>query len=85
MDLNEAALVFQQMILECPSLAGMNFLIMIPEPTFPAISKGYEIIIRKNHRVVDQKTDRVLHEIVLERGLKILEAENTIAIYTPNE
>ncbi len=84
MKLSETVDVFKQVVVRCPKLEGNNFLIMIPQPTEPIISTGYEIIIRKSKRL-DDKTDEALRAIALENHLKIMETENTIALYTPTD
>lgn len=84
MKLIEAVNILRQIVIECPELHGNNFLIMIPEPTEPIISKGYEIIIRTT-KGIDDSTDQKLHIISLEHNLKILDAPNTMALYTPSE
>lgn len=84
MRLNEAADLFRQVVAECPKLEGRNFLIMIPEPTEPVISQGYELIIRTS-KSIDNYTDRTLRAIALEHGLKVLETATTIAMYTSTD
>lgn len=81
--INEAADFFNKLVKECPKLSGRNFLIMIPEPTLPLISEGYEVIIRKNSKEIDKETDETIHALVMAHKLSIMEAQNTIAIYTP--
>ncbi len=83
MELNEAADFFKKLVTQCPQLKGLNFLVMIPEPTLPLISEGYEVIIRKKGKALDKKTDDTIHALANENKLEVLEAENTVAIYEP--
>jgi hypothetical protein len=83
MELNEAADFFKKIVTQCPNLKGLNFLVMIPEPTLPLISKGYEVIIRKDGKVVDKQTDQTIHTLALEKNLEVIVSTNIIAIYTP--
>ncbi len=85
MKLLEATDILREIVVECPRLNGQNFLVMIPEPTLAAVSKGYEIIIRQKKALIDKKTDLILHAIASEHHLRILEAKNTIALYTSTE
>ena len=81
----EASNVLREIAVACPELEGKNFLLMIPERTLPQISKGYEVILRKNNAMLGKETEVKLHSITKSHALKILEAQNTVAIYTPNE